>query len=221
MPKALKVRVDTAPLKKYLDAKNAAAKRAADKAAESLSRIGQKIAKEKFASAVYAGPDEHKAEIYVYRDKTKSGYTVEALGKAAMFIEYGTGVSADGTYEGRVPASYVYGAGDGADHTHAHRVGTGDWPDSWVFNSDGSGLPNEAADVLQRARYRIEKGHITNSKGQVLEYEGERVKEHYEVPGSWFTFGNDANNCMFETRQELAQMAPEEIRKALRRGTAK
>ena len=32
---------------------------------------------------------------------------------------------------------------------------------------------------------------------------------------------NDANNCMFETRQELAQMAPEEIRKALRRGTAK
>lgn len=166
------------------------------------------IAQEKFADADYAGPQAHIDEIVRSlehpRQTKKGNWSVQARGRALLWIEYGTGVEGESSdVKGTVPENYDYRMAEPPSRPESE--------DYWYFYSDEN--MTESEELMPHDPELILAPKVAVDEDG-LEYDRtreERIAEGTMGRDRWSTTGNPANNCMYDAFEQVAEDVPDRI----------
>lgn len=174
-----------------------------------LAQECAEMAQDNFSDVFYAGPQEHIDSIEVRARQASSGnWEVIARGEAVQWIEFGTGVEGENTYDGELPDSYEYGAGEAGPPSHP------DGYDFWYFYGSGDLSGSTNVRTQKETFYRV-KGEPDTAvdadtfqsylqSGFVKKKEAEKFWESFDKEtGVYSTTGNPANNCLYNAFQEI------------------
>lgn len=116
---------------------------------ERLATLGVSVASLRFSRAIYTGDND----VQVTAKKIANGYVIRADGEAALFIEFGSGI----TYGGGHPTASEYGMGMG---TYPSIKGHWKDPAGWHLPKDKGGehtYGNPPAMAMYEAEKTIEQ----------------------------------------------------------------